>query len=57
MKLDQNLLDAAIDLMNRRFPNEGGLAAAAYTAEGNLYTSVVFDPSGVAVVYVRKQAH
>lgn len=44
MKLDQNLIDVATELLKQRFPESGGLAAAAYTADGDLYTSVVFDP-------------
>ncbi|MEO0562175.1 MAG: cytidine deaminase, partial [Chloroflexota bacterium] len=44
MKLDQKLIDAATDQLATRFPGEGGLAAAAYTADGSLFTSVVFDP-------------
>jgi cytidine deaminase len=44
MKLDQKLIDTATELLNQRFPNAGGLAAAAYTADGGIYSSVVFDP-------------
>lgn len=44
MKLDQKLVNAATDLLKQRFPNSGGLAAAAYTADGDLFTSVVFEP-------------
>ena len=44
MKLDQQLIDRAIELLHQRFPDSGGLAAAAYTADGTIYTSVVFDP-------------
>lgn len=44
MKLNQQLVNAAIDLMHQRFPDQGGLAAAAYTSDGEMYTSVVFDP-------------
>lgn len=44
MRLDQNLVDTATELLKTRFPNSGGLAAAAYTREGEIFTSVVFDP-------------
>lgn len=44
MQLDQHLIDAAVELLNARFPNQGGLAAAAYTEDRSLFTSVVFDP-------------
>lgn len=44
MKLDQKLIDRAKATLEQRFPNDGGLAAAAYTSDGDIYTSVVFDP-------------
>jgi cytidine deaminase len=44
MHLNQQLVDAAIKLLKARFPESGGLAAAAYTADGSMFTSVVFDP-------------
>lgn len=44
MKLDQRLHQAAIDLLEARFPLAGGLAAAAYTRDGEILTSVVFQP-------------
>jgi hypothetical protein len=44
MNLDQALIDAATDLLVRYFPGDQGIAAAAYTDSGALYTSVVFDP-------------
>jgi cytidine deaminase len=44
MKLDQRLLDAAIELMNRRFPKDTwGGAAAMYTQEGDLLTSLAVE--------------
>jgi cytidine deaminase len=48
--LDQNLVDAAIELMNRRFPKDGEAGAAAmYTEEGEILTSVSPDiPNWVA---------
>jgi cytidine deaminase len=44
MKLNQALYQAAVDLLCARFPGAGGLAAALYTADGSLLTSVVFQP-------------
>jgi len=44
MKIDQTLVDAAIDLLEKRFPAAEGLAAAMYTDDGQILTSVVFDP-------------
>ena len=44
MKLDQILVDAAIDLLDKRFPNSEGIAAALYISDGQTLTSVVFDP-------------
>jgi len=44
MKLDQALVDAAIGLLKKRFPNAEGIAAAIYTDGGQTLTSVVFDP-------------
>jgi cytidine deaminase len=49
MRLDQKLVDAAIDLMNKRFPqDEDAGAAAMYTDNGELLTSVspdIFNPA------------
>ncbi|ABB58170.1 cytidine deaminase [Synechococcus elongatus] len=44
MKLDQALVDAAIDLLEQRFPMAEGIAAALYTDDGQILTSVVFQP-------------
>lgn len=44
MKLDQRLVDAATVLLNARFKNEGGIAAAMYTEDGDILTGIVFDP-------------
>jgi cytidine deaminase len=44
MPIDQALVDAAIDLLERRFPQDGGIAAAMYTDAGDLLTSVAFQP-------------
>ncbi len=44
MKIDQPLVDAAIDLLKRRFAPGQGVAAALYTADGDLFTSAVFEP-------------
>lgn len=42
MKLNQKLIDAAIDLMKSRFPSGSGGAAALYTEDGAIFTSVGF---------------
>lgn len=44
MKLDQHLVDVAIKLLNERFESEGGIAAAMYTTDGDIFTGVMFDP-------------
>lgn len=44
MKVDQELIDEAVQLLKQRYPNSGGLAAAAYDSEGTIYSSVVFEP-------------
>ena len=44
MKLDQALVDAAIDLLEQRFPNAEGIASAMYTEDGDMLTSVMFEP-------------
>jgi cytidine deaminase len=44
MHLDQILVDAAIAMLNRRYPNAEGIAAAMYTRQGSLLTSVLFEP-------------
>lgn len=44
MKLDQALVDAAIELLEQRFPGQEGIAAAMYTEEGKILTSVFFEP-------------
>ena len=42
--LDDALLEVARKTLRERFPDSGGLAAAVYTADGSVLTSVVFDP-------------
>ena len=44
MKLDQALVDAAIRQLEARFPNAEGIAAALYTEQGDVLTSVFFEP-------------
>ena len=44
MQLDQKLVDAAIAQLEERFPGEEGIAAAMYTAGGQILTSVFFQP-------------
>ncbi len=44
MRLDQNLVDAARGLLESRFPGEEGIAAAMYTEDGTVLTSVFFEP-------------
>lgn len=43
-KLDQTLVEAAIELLETRFPESEGIAAAIRTDGGQILTSVVFDP-------------
>jgi cytidine deaminase len=52
VRLDQKLVDAAIDLMNKRFPkDEEAGAAAMYTEGGEILTSVSPDiPNEVAAL-------
>lgn len=44
MKLDQTLVETAMELLQKRFPDAEGIAAALYTEDGQILTSVVFDP-------------
>ena len=44
MPVDQALVDAAVALLNARFPGQEGIAAAMYTAQGEILTSVFFEP-------------
>ena len=44
MRLDQALVDAARDLLERRFPGDEGIASAMYTEDGTVLTSVFFEP-------------
>jgi cytidine deaminase len=44
VRLDQGLVDAARELLERRFPGEEGIAAAMYTDDGDVLTSVFFEP-------------
>ncbi len=44
MRLDQDLVDAALELLERRFPGEEGIAAAMYTDDRDVLTSVFFEP-------------
>jgi cytidine deaminase len=44
VKVDQRLVDAAVALLERRFPGEGGVAAALYTEDGTMWMGVNFDP-------------
>ena len=44
MHLDQRLVDAAITLLDQRFPGSDGVAAAMYTDQGTILTSVFFQP-------------
>jgi cytidine deaminase len=44
MKLDQLLVNAAIELLEQRFPGVEGIAAAMYTEDGAILTSVSFEP-------------
>lgn len=42
--LTQQVIDAAIDQLNTRFPNGAGIAAAALLEDGTLVTSISFEP-------------
>ena len=44
MRLDQHLVDTAEALLKRRFPGAEGIAAAMYTADGDVLTGVFFEP-------------
>ena len=44
MHLDQALVDAARGLLESRFPSKEGIAAAMYTDDGTVLTSVFFEP-------------
>lgn len=44
MPVDQTLVDAAVALLNARFPGQEGIAAAMVTADGYILTSVFFEP-------------
>jgi len=44
MQLDQDLVDAARELLERRFPGEEGIAVAMYTDDGDVLTGVFFEP-------------
>lgn len=43
-QLDQALVDAAIALLETRFPGKEGIAAAMYTEDREILTSVFFEP-------------
>lgn len=44
MHLDQALVTAAIELLQARFPGREGIAAAMYTEDRQILTSVYFEP-------------
>jgi cytidine deaminase len=44
MRLDQTLVNAAIQLLEQRYPGAEGVTAAMYTADGDILTSVLFEP-------------
>ena len=44
MKLDQKLVDAAVEMLNQAYPNKDGIAAAMYTEDGDILTSIMFQP-------------
>jgi cytidine deaminase len=44
MHVDQRLVDAAHELLERRFPGDEGIAAAMYTDDGDVLTGVFFEP-------------
>jgi cytidine deaminase len=44
--LDQGLVDMALALLRKRFPKGEGVASALYTDDGQVLTSVYFEPDG-----------
>ncbi len=44
--LDQAIVDTALALLRKRFPDGEGVASALYTDDGRVLTSVYFDPKG-----------
>ena len=44
MRLDDHLVSAARELLETRFPDAEGIAAAMYTEDGTVLTSVFFEP-------------
>jgi cytidine deaminase len=44
MRLDQTLVNAAVDLLEKRFPATKGAAAALYVEDGTILVSVFFQP-------------
>src|SRR5215213_9794670 len=56
VRLNQSLVDAARDLLERRFPGEEGIAAAMYTEDGDMFTSVFFEPGGAAACFAPRPA-
>jgi cytidine deaminase len=44
MKLDQKLVDAAIELLDKAYPNKDGIAAAMYSSDGDIFSSIMFLP-------------
>lgn len=44
MTIDQTLVNTAIALLEQRFPGAEGIAAAMYTDDGDILTSVFFEP-------------
>ena len=44
MRIDEALHRTAVGLLRQRYPGAGGLAAAAYTADGSVLTGVHFQP-------------
>jgi cytidine deaminase len=43
VKLDQRLVDAAVELLEKRFPEREGTAAAVYTADGDILTGIALE--------------
>jgi hypothetical protein len=44
MRLDEYLVEVARELLKRRFPGDEGIAAAMYTDDGTVLTSVFLEP-------------
>jgi hypothetical protein len=51
MRLGEYLVEVARELLKRRFPGDEGIAAAMYTDDGTVLTSVFFEPEWGSVAF------